>query len=231
MSKLVPAATPKGKEEEVQPLMATQKEPIRYHAAPLDTSTSGLKGEGGTSGAREETFRMGGEVVLVRLKDQLMEIQNGERIRTYDFADIVGVKVKEGQLRVHYYPFLTQCCGGRQNGVRAHRMVLLQHEDAGAARQFGEHMLDGLYGHQPQPGGEGPKGEGKATKGGSSRQRSILVVCNPFSGKGRSRRNWNRVRPIFLQAGARLDYQETQHAGHATEMVAEIPLTKVCVDF
>ena len=237
MSKaLVPAATtPKGKEEEVQPLMASQKEPIRYHAAPLDTSTSGLKGEKGTttSETREETFRVGGEVVLVRLKDQLMEIQNGERIRTYDFADIVGVKVKEGELRVHYYPYLTQCCGGGgQNGVRAYRMVLMQHEDASAARQFGEHILDGLYGHLPQPGGDGSEGESKATKGGGGRrQRSILVVCNPFSGKGRSRRNWNRVEPIFRQAGARLNYQETQHAGHATEIVAEIPLAKVCVRF
>ena len=51
------------------------------------------------------------------------------------------------------------------------------------------------------------------------KKRKLLILLNPFGGAGAARRNWAVVEPYFQKA--HLDYQlvETQHAGHAYEIV------------
>ena len=48
-----------------------------------------------------------------------------------------------------------------------------------------------------------------------------MVLLNPFGGAGAAIRNWRLVEPLFQEAHIDYELTETQHAGHAGEIVRD----------
>ena len=49
--------------------------------------------------------------------------------------------------------------------------------------------------------------------------KKLFVVMNPFGGNGAGKKAWKKAKAVFDEAKVEYDLNETQHAGHATELM------------
>ncbi len=133
-------------------------------------------------------------------------------VRSVAVRSIVGCaydRVKK-TIVLHTYPMPEAgCCGAGTD--REYQRVVLSHSDAGVLDRWDLAFAQLLAHWNPNevPNGLRPP------------RRKLLVLVNPFGGKGTAARVCAAIEPVLAHSGAEVTKLETQRAGHAHEIARD----------
>lgn len=122
---------------------------------------------------------------------------------TIAYLDVLWAEVSQSHLTINYARRT-----GNSSGYKLEALELaLGGTDPETAEIWVQKLLDHSY-------------------GSSKRQKRLKVLVNPFSGPGKSLKKYQCVvEPIFKAARCTVEMVETQHQGHADEMMRNLDIT------
>lgn len=165
-----------------------------------------------------------GPFVRVTTTDQAITIVDNNKTTTIDIEDVIGVERvadDDSELIVHSYP---PAKAGKPS-QRSHVATRLGARCTGQeAKQIATSWIDHIQELLDQPWLQSLPVDEEDPSGDARRRRSILLLVNPAGGAGNAARNLESLMPMLQQSGIPHRILHTTHAGHASEVMRDLPL-------
>jgi len=123
-------------------------------------------------------------------------------------AIIFGVSVDRDRKTFTIHTFQPK---GVKKGFTTKDFQFVSEEENGAEKwviQLRDYIKNGIGAGKPLP-------------------RKLLVLINPFSGKKKAQKIWNKIQPIFVQAGVEIETIVTEYLGHAIKITRNYDLKSI----